>query len=306
MLFNYQFFYMRKINGDYATGYLNKILYFPQCLINSFNGDKRNLVIKKIWLKPIKETYTYGSPSRRLCNMFLNSINWKYLSYKFKNDLRFFDIGCGNGKYGKFFKKISGDCFHSYAGLDIYKDNSFPVEFNHYLDKAENISNYLSNINCIVSISALEHIEYDEQVLYEITKYFNREDKPFIQIHLIPARASLFLYLWHGWRQYSKNNLGKISEILKSHYAVDVVVIPLGGLKSFIRHFIHITIPSLISFFTKKSISYEWDDPESKVSKFIERAVLKELETNDLIPTFWGLIISSKSIDIDSLFTKKI
>lgn len=296
---------MKKINGDNANSFFSKIWYFPQCLIKSFQGNKSKLVVKKIILKPNISNSISGSPGRILSNIFWNTINWKYLSIKFIIGLKFFDIGCGSGKYGKFYKKITGDNFHSYEGIDIYKDKNFPDEYRHILDKAENIQNYLNNHNCIVSQSALEHIEYDEFVLNQITKYFNSKNQAFIQIHLIPAQASLFLYLWHGWRQYSKKNLGRISDELTKNYRVNVVVVPLGGLRSFIRHFIHITLPNLISNITKQKVSNEWDKSESKTSKRIKKAVFKELKTNDLVPTFWALIISSREININDLFLTK-
>ena len=78
------------------------------------------------------------------------------------NDLKnktFFDIGCGSGSYGKFLKKITGEYFSSYTGLDIYKNHNFPSEFNHINSTADNVNKYIGiNEN---GDEICEHVEFN-------------------------------------------------------------------------------------------------------------------------------------------------
>ena len=77
-------------------------------------------------------------------------------------------------------------------------------------------SQYINKkINFVISQSALEHIEKDTFVIEEITKKLSENNTPYIQIHMVPACKCLWLYLWHGYRQYSKKNLSNISNQLK-------------------------------------------------------------------------------------------
>ena len=118
------------------------------------------------------------------------------------------EIGCGSGLYGIFLKQITGSYFSSYTGLDIYKNDSYPKEGNHIISKAENVYSHINKeTNFIMSQSSLEHIEKDTFAVEEITKKLIENEKPFIQIHMVPASKSLWLYLWHGYRPVCYTNL---------------------------------------------------------------------------------------------------
>lgn len=278
--------------------------------MSGLKGDKNNINLKKVVLnkadsvvginKSLKES---GSPARRLSNMFWSTINWQSLSEQLNNDVNILDLGCGRGNYGYRYKKLLGKNFCSYTGVDIYKSNEFPREFSHILSKAENIHTHIREHNLIVSQSVLEHVENDIEVLTSITSNFSKSGKPYLQIHLIPASASLFLNLWHGWRQYSKKNLGNIIYELSSSNDINTEVIPLGGLRSFITHFWFITIPTLISQIRNSDLNISWDQESSKASSKIKESVLTDHYADGKFPIFWALVISSKNIDLDSILT---
>ena len=187
---------MKNINGDNPGNFLNRLLYFYQCLSDHRKGAHNSCEIFKPVLSILNLNTFSKTPSRLLCDAFWNSIDYNNLKLKLNSNLNFFDIGCGSGSYGKFLKKITNDCFSSYTGLDIYKNCSYPNEFNHITSKAENVNQYINEeTNFIISQSALEHIEKDIFVLEEITKKLTKNDKPFIQIHMVPASRCLWLYL---------------------------------------------------------------------------------------------------------------
>jgi SAM-dependent methyltransferase len=296
---------MKQINGDNPGNILNRLLYFFQCIHDHKKGSDISCEINNPYLT-ISSLETFDrTPSRLLCDGLWNSINYENLKLQLNSDLNFFDIGCGAGTYGKFLKKMSSQYFGSYTGLDIYKHNEYPSEFTHIKDKAENASNYINNkTNIVISQSALEHIEKDRFTLNEITKKLNSNNKPFIQIHAVPAVKSLWLYLWHGYRQYSLRNLSNISNELKKNHAVNSFIIPLGGENSFWTHLKHITIP----VYFKKMIgnkNFKWYEKKN-IEKIIIDSVTKELNCHHKNPIFWVIVLTHKSIKIKDNFIKKI
>ena len=292
-------FNIRMINGDKVDNLIDKILYFKQCLKN----HKKGLSNKAKILKPnlsISNLDTFNrSPSRLLCNAFWNSLNYKDLELQLNSKLNFFDIGCGSGEYGTFLKKISEDSFGSYFGLDIYKHNKFPLHFKHKLDNAKNSYRYINDdVNFIISQSALEHIEKDVATIELITNKLQNNKKPFIQIHLVPAAKSLWLYLCHGWRQYSYKNLSTITYNLEKQFSVNCSLVPLGGNLCFWAHLKSITIPLIYNKSILKRKKWEWSQKKSSETKIIN-AVSREINFNSTSPLFWGLIIVPDGIHVD-------
>ena len=288
------------INGDKNLGILEKIFFFPQCITNGWKGTVKNLLVKKVKLTSYEIIHGFGSPSRRLSNMFWDTVNWKNLSDKLIGGVKILDLGCGAGKYGLFFKKIIGENFSSYTGIDINRRDNLPKEFTFITDKGENAFTYINDQNCITSQSALEHFEDDIEALSLVTKQLILRGKPFIQIHIVPASAGLFLWLWHGRRYYSKKNLGHISKLLLKEYDVKSCVVPLGSVRCFISHLTLITLlKKILSSFNKHI--FGMDNIEKKIEELIKKSVIKERSVNESIPSMWALVIASNHIEIDSV-----
>lgn len=286
---------MKIINGDKINGKIERILYFYQCIINLNKGSIDNININYPKLSIDNVDTSKKSPSRILCDAFWNSIDYENLKLQLKNQLNFFDIGCGNGNYGKIFENLSYPFFESYTGIDIYKHKNFPKKFKFIKDNANNVSKYINEeTNFITSQSALEHIEKDFHVLEQTTNKLSKNNKAFIQIHMLPASKSLWLYLWHGYRQYSKKNLINIVKKLSEKNQINVSIVPLGGNFSFWTHLKHITIPFIFDrFINKKNIN--WDNKKN-IEKKILNSVYKDLSYKSVSPIFWAFIISSKNI----------
>ena len=110
----------------------------------------------------------------------------------------------------------------------------------------------------------------------------------------------MLLYLWHGWRQYSKDNLSQIySEIYKLDQNIDVFAIPLGEKNSFKAHLINVFFPSILQRLIMRF----------KFLKFLKRFIRKNTNTNNIysvkkdirnnnnsINLFWALIIKPKDV----------
>tara|TARA_B100001093_G_scaffold473020_1_gene496608 strand:- start:322 stop:1242 length:921 start_codon:yes stop_codon:yes gene_type:complete len=296
------------INGDNILSLFERFWYFPQCIKNHFMERKLSITLKKPRLNFNKIQTCTGSPSRIACNTFWKSVDYEKISKSIGEELNFFDIGSGNGEYGNLMKNLSGNSFGSYAGIDIYKHNDYPLEFHHYLDDAKNISKYINkNINFIISQSSLEHIKDDRLVIEEVTRNLIKLNKRFLQIHMVPSAPSLYLYLWHGWRQYSLRNISNISNKIKMiSDDVEIFVIPIGGYKGFIVHLFTITITSyyrkIISYLIKKqkhNITSTIND-KNKYNKINQRAVLSDLNNNSFsLNSFWAMIIKHKDVNFN-------
>ncbi len=287
------------INGDTIKNKKDKVLYFYQCLKDHKSGTTKNIQVDNPKLS-ISNLETFDkSPSRLFCDAFWNSIDYKNLELQLKSKLTFFDIGCGSGEYGNLLKKFSGGSFGNYLGLDIYKSERFSAEYNHIKDKAENAYKFIDNeINFIISQSALEHIEYDLLSLKQITDKLIENNKPFIQIHMIPAEKCLWLYLCHGWRQYSQKNLATISDEIKKLYSVNISIVPLGGNRSFWTHLKYITVPLYFNQSVLRKKKWKWSE-QKNLEKKIVNAVKSEIVCNNNSPLFWAFLISSNGIKIN-------
>ena len=174
------------------------------------------------------------------------------------------------------------------------------------MDKAENSSKYIGPYDVLVSQSALEHIEADVEVLYTITERLSDLNQAFVQIHLVSASLSLFLYLWHGWRQYSKNKLASKSGRLEHAYGVKAYIVPLRGLRSFWAHLKFITIPYLLfSLIGSKQLNLSASSC-NKMFNVIEDSVKANKRSNGRAALFWALVISSNEINIDAILKSSI
>ena len=295
---------MKQINGDNPGSLLDRILYFYQCIRDHKKGSKISCEISNPTLSILNLDTFDKSPSRLLCDGLWNSIDYENLKLQLNSDLNFFDIGCGTGRYGKLLRKFSNQFFESYTGLDIYKNDKFPQEFNHICAKAENASQYIDKkINFVLSQSALEHIEKDTFVIEEITKKLSENNTPYIQIHMVPACKCLWLYLWHGYRQYSIKNLSDLSSQLKNKFNVNTHIIPIGGIASFWTHLKYITLPEYFRKIILREKFFKWCD-QKDVEKKIIKSVTKELNCKQVSPLYWALVINSNKINIKDNLVK--
>ena len=295
---------MKKINGDNPGSLLNRFLYFFQCLGDHKKGTNVPCEIYNPILSILNINSFSKTPSRLLCDGFWNSIDYRNLKLQLNSNLKFFDIGCGSGLYGKFLKNVCGEYFSSYTGLDIYKNKNYPSEFTHINSSAENVYKHINKeTNVVISQSALEHIKKDDFVIEEVTKKLIENNNPFLQIHMLPASKCLWLYLWHGYRQYSKKNLSTKLNYLNEKFDINTAIVPIGGNFSFWTHLIHITIPVYFRKFILRDKHFTWYNQKNVENKII-KSVNKELNCNHEDPVFWAVIVSSKNINIKNSLIK--
>ena len=120
---------------------------------------------------------------------------------------------------------------------------------------------------------------------------------------MVPASKCLWLYLWHGYRQYSKKNISSQISELRRKFDINTAIVPLGGETSFWIHLLNITIPV---YFKKliKDKNFKWYKKKSLENKII-KSLNKELDCINEKPVFWALIITSKNMDIKKDILKR-
>lgn len=216
------------------------------------------------------------TPSRMLCDLFWIKLDW----HKIKSEIgsiNIFDTGCGNGNYAS---KLNQYAFgiNSYTGIDsAYYENWENLKNISYI----NLINYSSidfiNIipkgtNVFITQSAIEHFDFDIEYFKQISNFIKSSNDNIIQIHLFPSTPSLWLYLYHGVRQYNMRSIQKIIELFNDSKTYSVIY-PLGGINSYNYHLRKITIPQYI-FKSKKKYS------ESEKNKYFygaKSSIIKDI-----------------------------
>lgn len=118
----------------------------------------------------------------------------------------------------------------SYYGIDFYKRKKWYelMKENSFIKlKQDSSSNLINNIpqntNLFISQSAIEHFKFDIKYFNQLKYFINHSNKNIIQIHLFPSPACLWLYLYHGVRQYNLNSILEIINIFsttKSYFRI--------------------------------------------------------------------------------------
>lgn len=288
--------------------------------IHSLSADKRLSTIKKIsWIffnfinnnlrpkepniknkfirefhpsvtsKEIQEMCSGKSPSRTIGDLFWKELDWIAIK-KELGEINIFDTGCGAGNYGLMLNHFANG-INSYKGIDFKERSSWSGLMKKYkfLSFEESSSSNVEKLfkkdsNLLITQSAIEHFDKDLEYFYQIRNLIKKSKNNILQIHLFPSPACLWLYLFHGIRQYNINSINKIVSIFNNTKSY-IRIYPLGGDQLNKVHFRNITFPRLIG----KSINLN----SCKYKLEIEKALGFDNQRFSKNPSFYALIIHS-------------
>ena len=138
------------------------------------------------------------------------------------------DIGCGRGDYARHFLEAG---VASYHGVDIAPRADWTAKEDlrvafQVLHCGLDTLVAPERCNLIFSQSALEHIRWDVSFMQDVARHCEAAQHPVVQIHLLPAPASISLYGAHGWRVYAAT---QIARLVAPFSGADVRVYGLGS-----------------------------------------------------------------------------
>jgi len=175
------------------------------------------------------------SPARLLTELFLESELPRPVGGR---EVTVLELGCGSGSMAARLSRLG---FRGrYTGIDIQdcfnpeqtKDLPLKAEFNR---SDAHVFNPSEKADLLLSVSTLEHIPDDATLIARLPAWLNPGA---VEIHVLPSGASLGLYLWHGFRQYTPAALAE-------KFGPRIDVVRLGGFASYLLHLMFITFPDL-------------------------------------------------------------
>ncbi|MEK7176188.1 MAG: hypothetical protein AAB695_02320 [Patescibacteria group bacterium] len=285
---------IHNLNADKGLNLVLKPLYLFLNWLNNLlpysNLDKR-IKIKKLelpnWQNEWSKTYPDSSAARKLSDIFWRTLPWKKIR-KDLGEIHVFDTGCGQGNYGT---RLS-DAIASYTGVDAKRRPNWDVltkehpSFHFIESKSNDILPLIpEKTNFFMSQSAIEHFDKDLKFFEQIRDFIDKTKKPAIQIHLFPGAATLPLYLFHGYRQYTPRTISKITRLFKN---AEISLYGLGGAASKKLQFKYFTWPVLI---TRRYAKPTFDVREYEAK--LREAVVYDIKHIPKSPLFWALIIHS-------------
>jgi len=151
------------------------------------------------------------------------------------------------------------------------------LEVSFKVHDAQSLETLKGRFNFICSIQSLEHIADDEKTGKGMKTLL--QDRGYILI-TVPSKYSYFLYGRHGYRRY---NLLRIEELTNQSGLSIEELMKLGGIATFMLHFILWTIPAVI-FRLKIWITYK----RLRLIRFIQKMESLVIKVDKICPWLEG------------------
>ena len=294
-------------NADLPMRRFDKVNYFAANLFNNIQTKFKLSQLKVIKFQPSQKAVAdhfnsldgLVSPSRIICNIFWEQLDWDLIRSQLDGELRVMEVGCGTGRYGTKLRKIAQ--IDSYKGVDIQASEEWyaiPLEnFEFEVESYENFLALTSGENLIITQSAIEHFEQDIHFFDSIRKYAESSIHPVIAIHLFPSPACLFTMLLHGIRQYNRRSIAMLVE--SSGKSQNQKLYALGSFRTNFVHFIELTLRSLI---LRKPLATK--DLKQYLIKVASALTRDSNSPSTFSPSFYALIFSWKTGDSNKTWIK--
>lgn len=177
-----------------------------------------------------------ASPSRALTEAFL-ALRLPELMPP--GEVSVLEIGCGSGSLVR--RLASFGYRGRYLGIDVgdrfdrREVDGFTRDFR-CMD-ASDFDPGNERFDLIVSVSALEHIPDESALVARLPAMLAPGG---LELHFVPSGWGLVVYLWHGYRQYTRRRIGA------TFGTAGCRVHALGGLPSFVVHGLAITLGEML------------------------------------------------------------
>ncbi len=226
-----------ELSGDGGISATDRLRYLYRNLRRNVAAGGDALASRPFRCRRNPDTPSSTSPNRAAAEAFIRNRLPELLPPK---SIRVLDIGCGSGSLSG--RLALAGYSGSYIGVDIQdrfteavtKEDTFERRFFqgdvHDLAKTE-------TFDLIVSVSALEHIPNDTQLVANLDRMTSAGG---MQVHFVPSGWALPLYLWHGYRQYPLKSLRERFDPERTE------IYRLGGAASYLLHFIVITLGEML------------------------------------------------------------
>jgi hypothetical protein len=285
------------LNADFGLSFLGMVKWMLFNYLNNRGGNE--LIDSRVKISKFRvsnfdnwnQVDLMASPSRRLCDFFWLNLKWDTIISDLGAPLNAIEIGCGSGVYGRLIENHIGNNLCFYRGIDINEHNDWAElrknpKFQFIQSNAASVENDLVGTNFIFTQSGLEHFEEDLTFFKQVANYVENVDHPIIQIHLVPSRACISTYPWHGFRQYTNASISEVTQLFSNNSEFEWI--SLGGEACNRVHRKFITFP----IYTKRG------DLRRKFNKQyneeLKKAITMDNESkSEIVSSFAVLIIRS-------------
>lgn len=226
---------MAELSGDAPLTRWQRLAYLSANLLRNLRSSTSLLPTRPCPGRVPLDGPGAPSPSRLYSAHFLEAVLPHLLS---SQTIDVCEIGCGSGSLCERLAALGYG--GTYVGIDIAdRFTRAPVPgFARSYAKAD-VNAWVPDrrFDLIISVSALEHIADDAALVVRLRSWLKEDG---LQVHLVPSSWGLPLYLWHGYRQYSRRAIA-------ARFARDrLTVYRLGGIASFMLHLMFITVGELL------------------------------------------------------------
>lgn len=220
--------------SHYRIGLWGAMLWFLRCIFNNLIPVRSHrlghIEVRTFRPKSIEVSLenAQNSPGRLLLDRFLEEFPWTKAVEQL-GPLSIVDFGCGSGQYTAKLPKLVGDELQVAHGLDIceHPDWDQHSETRVRFGLVEKSQLDLPDHNFAISVTSLEHVEFDAGVVEVLLQHSKEGSKASMQVHLVPAPRSIWLYLTHGYRQYTIATIAKL--FASASKTARITVFGLGG-----------------------------------------------------------------------------
>ena len=223
-----------ELNGDERLGPAQRLVYLARNLRRNCRLERTTAGRPSFQAARLSRTPRVASPGRALTEAFLYSQLPAMLP---PGPIRVLELGCGSGSLTRLLAEIgySGQ----YVGVDI--GDRFDRTVQPGFEKTfvcGDVHTFQpdARFDLVISVSVLEHVPDDARLTARLDELVAPGG---VQLHFVPSGWGLFVYLWHGYRQYTRASLAA-----RFHGRAEAV--SLGGGASFLLHFLFITLGEML------------------------------------------------------------